>query len=80
MRNAIDAVAEMARWTEWRQVQAPTLLVRGQSGTTTTAEVEHMLALRPDVQHTVIPDAGHDAHLDQHSAWVKILRDFLDRA
>jgi pimeloyl-ACP methyl ester carboxylesterase len=79
MRDAIATVAEQERWPEWQRVTAPTLLVRGQNGTTATAEVERMLALRPDVRHTVIPDAGHDAHLEQHGAWIRVLRDFLDR-
>jgi pimeloyl-ACP methyl ester carboxylesterase len=42
------------------------------------AEVRHMTALRPDVQHTVIPDAGHDIHLEQPDALVRVLKTFLD--
>jgi pimeloyl-ACP methyl ester carboxylesterase len=78
MKGAIDAVAEKARWEEWEKVKAPTMLVCGQSGTLTAAEVRQMLALRPDVRHVVIPDAGHDAHLEQHEAWVHVLKAFLD--
>jgi len=80
MRAAIAAVAEKARWEEWQVVTAPTLLVCGQSGTLPAGEVGRMLALRPDVRHTVVPDAGHDLHLEQHDAWVRVLTDFLDRA
>ncbi|WP_203701495.1 alpha/beta fold hydrolase [Asanoa iriomotensis] len=79
MRAAIAAVAEEARWEEWQTIKAPTLLVRGQHGTMKTAEVERMRALRPDVQHVVVPNAGHDVHLEQHGAWTRVLNAFLDR-
>lgn len=79
MRAAIAGVAEQARWAEWQRVQAPTLLVYGQHGTTPAVEVQQMLAARPDVTQIVVPEAGHDVHLEQHEAWVSILRDFLHR-
>ncbi|WP_213455483.1 alpha/beta fold hydrolase [Rhizomonospora bruguierae] len=79
MRAAIAAVVDGARWEEWRQVTAPTLLVQGQNGTIAAAEVQRMVSLRPDVMHVVIPDAGHDVHLEQPDAWVHTLRTFLDR-
>jgi pimeloyl-ACP methyl ester carboxylesterase len=79
MQSAITAVANEARWADWQRVAAPTLLVRGGHGTMATAEVDRMLAFRPDVQHTVIADAGHDVHLEQHEAWVRVLKAFLDR-
>jgi pimeloyl-ACP methyl ester carboxylesterase len=78
MQGAIAAVAEKARWEEWQRVKVSTLLVCGQSGTLAAAEVRQMLALRPDLQHVVIPDAGHDVHLEQHGAWVHVLKAFLD--
>jgi pimeloyl-ACP methyl ester carboxylesterase len=77
MRAAIEAVAEKARWVEWRAVRAPTLLVSGQNGTMGPAELSRMLAMRPDVSHVVIPDAGHDAHLDRPAEWSSLLRGFL---
>ncbi|HLL67561.1 MAG TPA: alpha/beta hydrolase [Micromonosporaceae bacterium] len=78
MQDAIAAVAQQARWEEWRRVEAPTMLISGQSSTLEVAEVRQMLALHPDVQHVVIPDAGHDVHLEQHRAWVHNLKAFLD--
>lgn len=36
-----------------------------------------MLALRPGTAHVVVPDAGHDVHLDQPAAWLSVLRGFL---
>jgi pimeloyl-ACP methyl ester carboxylesterase len=79
MRATIAAVADSARWDEWRQIQVPTLLVQGQNGTMAATEVQRMLSSRTDVTHVVIPDAGHDVHLEQPDAWVRVLRTFLDR-
>jgi pimeloyl-ACP methyl ester carboxylesterase len=78
MQAAITGVAEKARWDEWRRVKAPTLLVRGQNGTVPDRETQRLLELRPDVTHVVVPDAGHDVHLEQPEAWLRVLTAFLD--
>lgn len=77
MRAAIAAVAEKPRWGEWQKVQHPTLLLCGQSGTMAAAEIEQMMALRPHVEYIVIPNAGHDLHLEQHEAWIRVLKTFI---
>lgn len=77
MQAAITAVAQSARWQDWRLVKAPTLLLYGQNGTIDASEVQRMRELRPDVRHVVIPDAGHDVHLEQHDAWAHALTEFL---
>ncbi|GAA2521188.1 hypothetical protein GCM10010201_18780 [Pilimelia columellifera subsp. columellifera] len=79
MQGAIAAVAEEARWDEWQRVKAPTALVCGQNGSLAAAEVQRMLASRHDVQHIVIPESGHDAHLEQPHAWVRVLEKCLNR-
>jgi pimeloyl-ACP methyl ester carboxylesterase len=73
MQAAIEPVAARARWDEWRSVTAPTLLIRGANGTCPPAEDARMRELRPDTGYAVIPDAGHDAHLDQPEAWLELL-------
>ena len=78
MQAAIAAVAETARWAEWQQVQAPTLLVQAEHSYLDAAEVERMLELRPGTGHVVVPDAGHDVHLDQPQACTQLLRSYLD--
>ncbi|ABS03671.1 alpha/beta fold hydrolase [Kineococcus radiotolerans] len=78
MQAAIAAVAETPRWAEWQQVQAPTLLVQAERSYLDAAEVERMLELRPGTGHVVVPDAGHDVHLDQPQAWTQLLRSYLD--
>ncbi|WP_028564917.1 alpha/beta fold hydrolase [Salinispora tropica] len=79
MRTAIAAVAARACWDEWQQVKAPTLLVRGEHGIIPAAEVRRMVSLRPDVEQVVVSGAGHDVHLEERDAWVRILRQFLSR-
>lgn len=79
MRTAIAAVAARACWDEWQQVKAPTLLVRGEHGIIPAAEVRRMVSLRPDVEQVVVSGAGHDVHLEERDAWVRILRQFLRR-
>jgi pimeloyl-ACP methyl ester carboxylesterase len=73
MEAAIRPVAARAHWAEWRSVTAPTLLIRGANGTCPPAEDDQMRTLRPEVGYAVIPDAGHDAHLDQPEAWLNLL-------
>lgn len=80
MQAALDAVVQVPRWAEWQNVRAPTLLVQGERGSMDGSEVQRMLELRPDTSHTVISDAGHDAHLDQPQTWARLLRLFLDSA
>jgi pimeloyl-ACP methyl ester carboxylesterase len=77
MEAAIRPVAETARWTEWQQVQAPTLIVRAAESRNPDEEIARMAELRPGTRVVTIPDSGHDAHLDQPEAWAKLLRDFL---
>jgi pimeloyl-ACP methyl ester carboxylesterase len=79
MRAAITPVAAQARWDEWQQVEAPTLLVLADRGVIDASESQRMLASRPGVAHTVIADSGHDAHLEQPGAWIRVLTDFLSR-
>jgi pimeloyl-ACP methyl ester carboxylesterase len=77
MEAAISGVASVARWDAWERVTAPTLLVRGEHGTVDDGEWRRMIELRPDVRRVVVPDAGHDVHLEQPDAWIAVLRDFL---
>ncbi|MFF5081868.1 alpha/beta fold hydrolase [Actinoplanes sp. NPDC000266] len=73
MRGAIDPVTDVARWAEWERVTAPTLLVTGDKGIISQAEIEKMLAVRPEAAHAVIAGAGHDVHLEQPGAWIETL-------
>lgn len=65
----VESVSEPATHAYWQQgsdVRCPTLLVQGENGTMRASEPADMLAARPTTtHHTVVPDAGHDVHLDQ---------------
>ncbi len=79
MAAAIAPVLAEARWDEWASITADILLVRGESGIIPQAEVDRMLRLRPAARHVLVPDAGHDLHLDRPAAWHEILRRSLAR-
>ncbi|MEV0714058.1 alpha/beta hydrolase [Asanoa sp. NPDC050611] len=73
MTAAIGAVAARARWAEWGRIRAGTTLVRGSLGSVPDDQVARMLEMRPEVDHIVIPDAGHDVHLDRPAVWFATL-------
>ncbi|MCB0412003.1 MAG: alpha/beta hydrolase [Bdellovibrionales bacterium] len=69
---------ERDRWQELKNLQMPTLLVRGgESKDLTSAVFEKMLSCNPHIQGVEIPHAGHWVHFDQSEAFVKALKDFL---
>ncbi|MDN0197083.1 alpha/beta hydrolase [Streptomyces sp. S.PNR 29] len=77
MIDSISELATTAYWTDWSRITAPTLLVRGQNGTVPPQEATDMLTRRPQTQDRLIPDAGHDVHLDQPDALYEAIRSFL---
>ena len=79
METAIRAVADVACWPEWEALTVPTLMIAGERGNEDERERRRMLELRPDVTHAVVPDAGHEVHLDQPAACAALVRDFLGR-
>ncbi|GAB2742266.1 alpha/beta fold hydrolase [Streptomyces bullii] len=76
----IASVAELATtayWTQWSRITCPTLLLQGENGTMRPGEPEQMLTLRPHARREVVPDAGHDVHLDQPDRLYEVIRTFL---
>lgn len=82
----VAAVAELATtsyWADWERLCCPTLVVRGARGTMRVREFEEMRdrrpAAAPATEFTVVPDAGHDVHLDRpgelHAAMAAFLGD-----
>ncbi|MFF9619977.1 alpha/beta fold hydrolase [Streptomyces griseosporeus] len=75
-----EAVRELARehyWQDWSRIACPTLVVRGEKGTMPTEEATEMRARRPETHLEVIPDAGHDVHLDQPTQLHAVIESFL---
>ena len=76
MERTIAAV-HAPRWTEWEQLATPTLAVFAEHGMFTSQQQDEMLRRRPGTEHALLPDAGHDAHLEAHEGWIRVLRAFL---
>ncbi|GHF66944.1 alpha/beta fold hydrolase [Streptomyces griseosporeus] len=80
-RKMIEAIRELATndyWPDWSHITCPTLLIRGERGTTPPEEATEMRTRRPETRVEVIPDAGHDVHLDQPGRVHRVVRAFLN--
>ncbi|MCQ1576833.1 alpha/beta fold hydrolase [Streptomyces parvus] len=66
-------------WDAWDRVRCPALVLRGENGTMKPDEADRMRARHPATRIAVIPEAGHDAHLDNmpavHEEMAHYLRD-----
>ena len=77
MVEAIAAATD-ARWDEWRRIQAPTLIVRGERGDLSKEEAVEMASALPTAVLVTLP-GGHDVHLDEPEAWRAAVESFLAR-
>ncbi len=65
-------------WPDVRQIQVPTLIVRGAESDIFAPEtMQRMQASMPDCQVVDIPGAGHTVPTDAPEAFEKAVRDFL---
>jgi pimeloyl-ACP methyl ester carboxylesterase len=77
MVETIAAAAD-GRWDEWRRIQAPTLIVRGEHGDLPEKEAAEMAQALPSAELVTLP-GGHDVHLDAPEAWRTAVEGFLAR-
>jgi pimeloyl-ACP methyl ester carboxylesterase len=77
MVEAIAAATD-ARWDEWRRIQAPTLIVRGEHGDLSEEEAVEMAQALPAAELATLP-GGHDVHLDEPEAWRAAVESFVAR-
>ncbi|MFI6035647.1 alpha/beta fold hydrolase [Streptomyces sp. NPDC051315] len=78
MLAAVTEPATNDYWAQWARVSCPTLVVRGGKGTMPAPEMTEMHARRPaGTRLVVVPDAGHDVHLDQPRALHESVASFL---
>jgi pimeloyl-ACP methyl ester carboxylesterase len=77
MAMALEA-ARPACWQEWAAVEAPTLVVRGESGQIPEEVASRMAAAVPSAEVATLP-GGHDVHLDAPEAWQASVEKFLRR-
>ena len=69
---------EKDRWSEWRALKMPTLLIRGEKSQDLPQDIyEKMLKENMHVDGVVIKDAGHWVHFDQPEQFIKELKTFL---
>ncbi|MFB7227081.1 alpha/beta fold hydrolase [Streptomyces fimicarius] len=68
MVATVQENAHRDHWDAWDRVRCPVLVVRGENGTMKPKEAEQMRARHAATRTVVVPDAGHDAHLDNTAA------------
>lgn len=76
----VDAIATLVgtpSWPAWDSLAGPVLVVRGERGIMTDAEVARMTR-RPDTTLVTVLDAGHDVHLEQPAATAAAISAYLD--
>ena len=80
LRRWVETAAadEAAHWRALRRLTCPTLILRAlDSFVTTTNGTDRMVREMVDARLVVVPDAGHDVHLDQPGVVTDELRRFL---
>ncbi len=65
---------------EWAQIRCPTLVVGGGTSWMPQDRMREMAGTLAHGAYVVIPDAGHDVHLDAPDAWRHVAQGFLQRA
>ncbi|MFE7478656.1 alpha/beta fold hydrolase [Streptomyces sp. NPDC057552] len=67
-------------WDAWDKVRCPVLVVRGGKGMLRQEEVDRMAGRPGATRIAVVPDAGHDVHLDDPAAVYGEMAAFLAEA
>lgn len=65
------------RWSEWDSITAPILLIKGEHGFQSAAEVEAMLRRNQRARLAEMAGAGHDVHLDSPTVVATQIENFL---
>lgn len=66
------------RWTEWKQVIAPTLVLYADGGLFAEDQKTRFVSHRPNVARVDLIGASHDAHLDAFEQWIDALTAFIN--
>lgn len=64
-------------WAELASIQIRTLLVAGALDVQYTSTVQRMAVVMPSATSLIVPDAGHNVHLEEPIVFVQALRQFL---
>jgi len=76
MLRIMEPIFADEAWSEWEELSQPVLLVLGETGMIDQKRIAQMVSVRQRTRLVTIDGAGHDVHLDQPQAWLKILDDF----
>ncbi|MGA5468438.1 alpha/beta fold hydrolase [Streptomyces arboris] len=68
MVASVQESAHRDFWDAWDEVRCPVLVVRAGNGMLKQREADRMAERRPGTRIAVVPDAGHDVHLDDPGA------------
>jgi pimeloyl-ACP methyl ester carboxylesterase len=76
--TVLEALRESStgHWDDWDSIRCPTLIVRGEHGMSTT-DAEAMASRLGHAGVETVPNAGHDLHLEQPTAWRAVVEPFL---
>lgn len=73
--TTMRVLASTSRTAEWREISAPTTLIRASDSVIADDEIGEMVAARPNTETFTIEDSGHDVHLDQPERVATVLTD-----
>lgn len=76
----VECISELASrdyWSEWRQIQCPTLILTGEHGNLPGTHAVELARAAPHGEAVAIPGAGHDVHLDAPERLGAEIRRFL---
>jgi 2-succinyl-6-hydroxy-2,4-cyclohexadiene-1-carboxylate synthase len=66
-------------WDALAALEVPVQLLAGERDTKFRALAERLATTIPGAEHAVVPAAGHAAHVENPSAFLALVRDFLTR-
>jgi pimeloyl-ACP methyl ester carboxylesterase len=64
-------------WAEWRSIACPALVMRGGRGDLSEDEARRMSEANSNARVAIVPDAGHDVHLDNSSGFRTVIEPFV---
>jgi pimeloyl-ACP methyl ester carboxylesterase len=76
----VDCIAQLASrnyWRQWRSIHCPTLIVFGQRGYFNQKHGAQLVAQARSAELVIVPDAGHDLHLEAPARVSSLLLGFL---
>lgn len=67
-------------WNRLKNLSFPVLLITGELDTKYTALMEKMRGKIPDGTLRIVPEAGHNVHLERPDEFIRLMKDFLEHS